>query len=99
MDRRLSYDVKIDDIDIHINLKGKIEIFTFHPGLESLLCDDFRLTREQRILLERFTEHNFLKKWVKQTTPDFNMFVGKTFEVLSQKANSILEEYFYKNAH
>jgi hypothetical protein len=87
-----TFDVVIEGLNIHLDKKGKIEIMYQCPGLDSLLQNGEELSEKQEGRLKYFTRYALTKKWIYETTNDFNRFTGEKLEELSVAVNEILKE-------
>lgn len=88
-----AYDIKIMGMNVHVNLRGKVELFTQYSELSRLLISNENLTTLQNKRLRKFTEYAGVKKWIYDTTPSFNEFIGKTFRELSRATQTIFAGY------
>lgn len=91
MERYPTKDVEINGYDIHMSLRGKIEIFSFCEGLETLLVDGENLSYAQRSYLNRQQFFSPLKKWVLETNPVLNLYIASTFQALAEATKEILK--------
>lgn len=90
---RNTHDFKIAGADAHLNLKGRIEIFASDPRIERMLVDYKGLTNHQRNLIMKYSKHSQLKAWIKRTTTDFNIFIGRAFSTLAKVVDEIYSRY------
>jgi hypothetical protein len=91
--QRNSYEIKVDDAEVHVNLQGKISIFVPNPNLEKKLVDRTDLEPLERDRLERFARYSPCKKWVKHTDQELNQLVTSSLTYLSQIVSRIFERY------
>ena len=90
--KRNTFDIVIENINIHLDQKGKIEIIYEYPGLGNVLQNGQQLSGLQDARLRYFSKYSQVKKWIYNTTNDFNNFTGERLEELSVAVNEILVE-------
>jgi hypothetical protein len=82
-ERRI-YDLNFDGIHVHVNLRGKIEIYAESDCLKGNLIgfsDD--LTRRERCYLVAYARFSDYKKWPRHTNNAINSAVAEVFNQLS----------------
>ncbi|MFA6089508.1 MAG: hypothetical protein WC755_06595, partial [Candidatus Woesearchaeota archaeon] len=92
---RNSYDLMINGLNVHTNLIGKIQIFTYVDNDEDFLVEKYALTDKRQIeILGDSARYSNFKVWVNKTDVRFNEYVGKTFSLLAKVLNKIYARYY-----
>ncbi|MBI4148597.1 hypothetical protein HY490_04870 [Candidatus Woesearchaeota archaeon] len=90
LQRCKTYDWKIADVRFHINLQeGKVQICSTYDGLEDMLC---RVGADCTAQLQRAVKFQPEKKWIAQTTDDFNLFIARSIYTLGIPLEEVMQD-------
>ena len=84
--------IKIDGGPVHINLNGKVNLFAKYPGLSGMLKRRDQVTSEAVLRIEKYAQFSPINQWVRETTPDYNGFIGGMFKIMADVNNELLEK-------
>ncbi|MBI4895297.1 MAG: hypothetical protein HY831_02265 [Candidatus Aenigmarchaeota archaeon] len=85
-----TFDTSINGLDLHISLRGRLQLFSIFDGLENMLVDDEELDDTQIRRFRANTHSATVKKWIYETTPELNSFIGELFKELSSAVTAVL---------
>lgn len=90
MSSRNTFDTSIDDVDVHVSLRGKLQIFSTFHDLEEMLVTKEGLVDRERRRFDANTHSAFVKKWIYETNTEFNAFIGELFREMSAVVQAVL---------
>lgn len=85
-----TFDMSIKGQNAHINLDGKIEIFTFCPQMISSLLVNETSDIKYKANFQEYVHYTTLKRWISRTDKQANLFIGATFQNLADVLYEVL---------
>ncbi len=85
-----TFDININEIPVHLNTGGKVEIFTnYNIKQNARLVGSEGLDRQQESLLKRYSRFSATKKWIYETNDKTNEFIGSSVNTIAQAISNI----------